>query len=212
MISSRNNAVVRGLIVLSIAFTFLSHSVSAQQRTRRGFYLSTALGPVFGVINGSDNQGNYVKFEGTGFQLDMQIGGAIKENLIIHGNLGIKIIVNPTINSFNASDDFSISETMIGAGLTRYLSRNIFLTGNIGIGDFSLADNMNSVSTDSGFSFQLKAGKEWWVAKKLALGLVFSYGRTKLTSSPGAGIEEEWNSNRYGVMLNVSFVSNTTPK
>src|SRR5690242_21822057 len=103
--------IIVGTLLLCVCF-----NAQTQERTRRGFYLSSSMGPVFGVINGSDNQGHYLKIEGTGFEFDAQIGGAVKENLLIHGTLGVKAIFNPTINSTKVSD-ISISESILGVGV-----------------------------------------------------------------------------------------------
>jgi hypothetical protein len=51
-----------------------------------GFYLSMSVGPLFGSVN--DDLGNYtMDMSGTGAQFDFKIGGAIKENLILHATL-----------------------------------------------------------------------------------------------------------------------------
>ena len=71
---------------------------------------------------------------------------------------------------------------MIGGGITYYIMpSNIFLQGSLGIGNFNLIDNdkKTSVSTDRGFSMQLKVGKEWWISKRWRLGVALTYGKTK---------------------------------
>ncbi len=102
----------------------------------------------------------------------------------------------------------SLGEAMIGGGITYYIMpSNIFLSGSLGIGGFTLIedDNNTNVSTDNGFSMQLKVGKEWWVSKKWGLGVALTYGKTKLTNKPGGSVEERMNSNNLGILFNATL-------
>jgi hypothetical protein len=174
------------------------------QREHHGFYLSLAAGPAWGTVNGSDNQGNSLDVEGAGAELDLQLGGTIIPGLILHGTITAKSVVGPTINGVSVSKDYSLSETMLGVGVTHYTPKNIFFTGNFGVGSFAFADAKTSTSTDNGFSFLLKAGKEWWLSKKIGLGAAFTYGGTSLTNTEG-NITEKWKSNRLGVVLQLTI-------
>jgi hypothetical protein len=70
-----------------------------------------------------------------------------------------------------------------------------------------LTDSNNDISfsTDRGFSMQLKAGKEWWISKRWGLGVALTYGKTKLTNTPGGGVEELMNSNNFGILFNATL-------
>jgi len=83
---------------------------------------------------------------------------------------------------------------------------NFLISGSIGLGSYSLDDQDHNlkVSTQSGFAFQVKIGKEWWVSSKWGLGVGLTYGKTTLTNSAG-GITEDMDSNRIGVLFNASF-------
>jgi len=101
----------------------------------------------------------------------------------------------------------TVGEAMFGGGLTYYIMpQNIFLSGSLGIGNFTMMDQKNdqTTSTQRGFSMQLKAGKEWWVSKKWGLGLSVTYGTTSLTNNSG-GISEKLNSNRFGILFNATL-------
>ena len=197
-------------------------SLSAQDakvaiHQHKGFYLSLGAGPVFGKVTDdvSGSGGSYsLDMSGTGAVFDFKIGGAIKENLILHATIISNTMAGPTITSSNSSsikanDNLNVGEAMFGAGLTYYLMPvNVFFSGSLGIGNFSIMDNTNSannVSTQRGFSMQLKVGKEWWVSKKWGLGVGFTYGKTSLTNEPGGGISEKMNSNRFGIVFNASL-------
>ena len=182
-------------------------------RGHQGFYLSMGLGPVFGKI--TDDLGTYIMdMSGTGAVFDFKIGGAIKENLILHATLISNTLSGPTIttsdnSNIKANDNLTVGEAMFGAGVTYYvMPQNILLSGTLGIGNFSIMDNTNSandVSTQTGFSMQLKVGKEWKISKKWGLGAAFTYGKTHLTNKPGGGVVEKMDSNRFGILFNASL-------
>lgn len=163
------------------------------------------LGSVSGTINGSDNTGNRLLIDGPALGFDFQIGGPIGADLLLHGTISIKSISGPIINGTKVPNNYTFDEGMIGAGLTKYLNHNFFLTGNVGLGNYSLSENSRSSSSatttsDRGLSYQVKAGKEWWISGKWALGLAFTYSSTSVNSQSGT-VSEHWNSNRYGIML-----------
>lgn len=177
-----------------------------------GFALSMSLGPVFGTV--SDDFGtNYMELSGTGALFDFKIGGAIKENLILHATILSSSVPGPTITfsgnqSAVAPDNVSLGEAMIGAGLTWYIMpTNFFFSGSAGIGNFSILDTKTNSNdaTQRGFSMQIKVGKEWWVSKNWALGIGVTYGKTHLTNEPGGGIIEKMDSNRFGILFNTTF-------
>ena len=89
-----------------------------------------------------------------------------------------------------------------------FRSSNIFLSGTGGLGNFSIIDSddsKNNVSTQHGFSMQLKIGKEWWISKNWGFGVGLTYGKTNLTNRPSEGIVEKMDSNRFGILFNTTF-------
>lgn len=187
----------------------VSIAAQAQERTHHGLYLSMGLGSVSGSIYGNDNSGKTITVDGPAIGFDFQMGGRIAENLMLHGTISVKSISGPTINSIKVPDNYSFGEAMIGGGLTKYFNHDFFFTGNIGAGNYSFSTTSSSetFSTSKGLSYQFKAGKEWWISKKWALGLSFSYSNTSLTDHSGGG-NEQWNSNRYGILLTGSHFKN----
>ncbi len=180
--------------------------VTPKEIVRKGFYFSLAAGPVFGTIRSIDNLGSKIHIEGDGVNLEVQTGGAIKENLFLHATLTTKIIGAPAITGSKLNTTSSFSETLTGIGLTRYFHNNTFISGNMGLGKFSWTDmNQNFFHTDPGFSFQVKAGKEFWVSQKCLLGLSASYSRTALHNNTSSEhLSEKWRSSRFGFMINMS--------
>lgn len=189
-----------GIMLLIYHVGGAQDSSFVQGRTHKGFYLTIGLGPEFGNIKAYDNLGNRLEFQGTAYSLDFQIGGTLLDNLILHATVQMKSIFGPTINNVKYNDDYSADEFMMGAGLTYYFKNNYFVTGSLGSGNFSFVDeNLNyTLDTDEGFSFQIKAGCEWWVSPRWALGFTLEYGGTSVEDKYPDGTREEWNSYRYG--------------
>lgn len=208
-------AVITGFLIAIISICnaqTIGYIQEPGYRQHTGFYLSLSVGPNFPSIN-SEVLGAYsVNFSGTGAQFDFKIGGAVKENLILHATLISNAMSGPKVSwegiSEKTSNDLSIGEAMFGGGLTYYIMpSNFFLSGSLGLGNFTVMEvnNANSISTNRGFSMQLKIGKEWWVSKRWGLGIAATYGKTKLTNSPGGGIEELMNSNNLGILFNATL-------
>ena len=104
-------------------------------------------------------------------------------------------------------DDISVNELMFGAGVTYYyMPVNLFASASAGIGRFTISNNDNDTrtKTQSGFSFQLIVGKEWWVSNKWGLGAGISYSKTHLTNNVGTSVEI-LDSNRFSIILSATF-------
>lgn len=207
-----------------------NHHLKAQENAQRprgyhqhdGFYLSYNWGPVFGNVMGKVKSYNgsipyTANFLGTGGMMDFKIGWAIKNNMILHTTFILNKVPAPEIittvgnNSTSKSmpDKFEVDESMFGVGMTYYIMPyNIFLSGSIGRGKFKISGSENKDDdgdTNSGFSMQLKIGKEWWILKNWGAGLGLTYGKTNLTHQPPIGFAEKLDSNRFGILLNTTF-------
>ncbi len=186
----------------------------------KGFLLSLSAGPIWGATNvtGVDPQyGSFsMDFTGTGALLDFKVGFAIMDNLFVHlTDIGAavaspKVTVNGQNASMQATQNVSVSEGMIGGGFTYYvMPSNIFFAGTIGSGYFTFTDNSSGPSNQSfntfrGFSYQIKAGKEWFVSRKWGIGAALSYLATSVDNSQN-GIPENWTSGRFSIVFNATL-------
>lgn len=222
---------MKRLLILCLVLCVI-HSVHSQENIQRpkgyhqhkGFYLNMNMGPVFGNVIKTDNPYGYnaptYNFNGNGTLSDIKIGVAIYENVILHITSLMNLLSGPTLTTtsspsdFNPTvrkmpDSFSVNESMVGFGFTRYLMpANFYFSGSVGTGFFTTVDPSKSpsrISSDPGFSMQVKAGREWWIAKNWALGLGVSYGKTKLRNLPPNEDAQLFNSNRIGITLNATF-------
>lgn len=199
------------LTVLTINGQDYQSANSIDFQKHKGFYLSFAGGVNFANISTKVVNVYDLTFKGSGVTSDLKIGGAIKENLLLHATITSKSMSGPVVSSGgksdNTSNNLSLGEAMIGIGLTYYTPTNFLLSGSVGIGNFTLIDlDYNSrVSTDRGFSMQLKLGKEWWISKRWGLGVAVSYSKSKLTNTLGGSIEELIDSNNFGIVFNATL-------
>ena len=213
------NYVKRIILISFISFFWMqAYSQSFQLpkqysgRNHRGFYLSLAPGANLTNVKMKDNDGSTTS-KGLGGGWDIKIGGTIKENLILHATILTHSVFEPKIydssNGLNGTtaDKIDLFEAMIGAGMTYYTPRNYLLSTSIGLGGFTLTDEKKDEdsSSDKGFSFQLKAGKEWWISPKWGIGLAVYYHNTNVLNQKGKADEERIKSNNFGIVLNATL-------
>jgi hypothetical protein len=162
----------------------VAQNVPSGFHTHDGFYLSLAGGPAFGTIT-LNATGVFFKkqeYSGTGFQFDFKIGGVISEeaNLILSFDMMGRAISGPTITQDGASgtttSDITASDVMYGVGITKYfMPSNIFISATVGVGSFAVGNTNAQAKSQSGFGFQLKGGKEWWVSDNWGLGVAAGF-------------------------------------
>lgn len=181
-------------------------------RNHSGFYLSLAPGANFTNVKMEDNDGSTTS-KGLGAGWDIKIGGTLKENLILHATILMHSVYEPKIydssNGLNGAtaDKIDLFEAMVGAGMTYYTYGNFLLSTSIGLGGFTITDEKKDEdsSSDKGFSFQLKAGKEWWISPRWGIGLAVYYHNTNLLNQKGTVDEERIKSNNFGLVLNATL-------
>jgi hypothetical protein len=193
------------LILLITGFSF------AQPRTHSGLYMSLQFGPESGWADGSTNRGYSIKVTGPAYGIDFQAGGALAERTLIHGNISFRSAYNPkvqinTLNRPAVETERTLDELVIGAGITRYFKRNYFLSGVVG--GARITQELEAVDlsgkTDTRYSWQIKFGKEWWVASHWLLGAALEYSGT-LADYADDWIEVEWLTYRYGFRITATF-------
>lgn len=195
---------------------FAAAAQQKQQLYRNGFYLGMGMGLVANGVDGSTNQGDTFKVRGTTLGFDAQIGYAISPKIMLHVTIQVKSIFRPKINSVKLDDRYAFTESFLGPGITAYTNNNFFATVNAGIANYMFTredeDPRKSfkATTDYGFSFNIKAGKEWPISPKWALGAAAFFSRTALTSQDDRlTITDKWNSTRFGILFHATFCKTT---
>ncbi|GEM_PF-237111 len=210
-------------VLTTIYILFLCASIFSQNITlpkkysghkHRGFFLSMALGVNHTNVESDAKYYGISTFTGVGGAFDLKIGGTLTENLILHATILSHGVTGPKVDSNSwgidntkTDNSISLSEGMLGAGLTYYTPDNLFFSTSIGMGNFVLENEKEdiSISTDWGFSMQLKAGKEWWVGKKWGIGVAAYYHHTNGINQEGNMAEEKLTSHNFGVVFNATL-------
>lgn len=143
-----------------------------------GFYFSTDVGPAYGQyrFSGPRDSG---EASGGAASVDLRFGYALTRQLVLSGDLtGTASVKNPDTTldgrTVYARSDFYFGTSAVGVGLTWYFADNLLVGANLGAGKVILHYNNSNLNIDSntGFSSQLRFGKEWWVGEHWALGVV----------------------------------------
>lgn len=199
-----------------IVFLFLNSNAQDEEVRGHyksdGLYLSMALGGGYLSINNDITNGPYnnMKMKGPGMAFDFKLGGAVKDNLILHADI-------MTVNSSSAdvtadgeelgtiSGDNSVGVMMFGAGTTYYfMPQNVFISGTLGIGGFTITSGENTSSTQKGFGLFVKLGKEWWISKNWDLGLSAGFNYTNVNNKAD-DMTEKLSGTSFGLCVNATF-------
>jgi len=181
-----------------------------------GFYLSLTGGPAFGKITVEAANASFKKIEmsGAGFQFDFKIGGVISEenNLILSFDVISRAISGPTMtvdgNSANTNTDVTAGDVIYGVGITKYfMPDNIFINATVGLAKFTMQYNNAQSTSESGFGFQIKGGKEWWVSDNWALGVAggLAYISANDKTVSGSNYSGKLSTTKFFVVFNTTF-------
>jgi hypothetical protein len=156
-----------------------------------------------------------VKTRGLAGAFEVAIGGAVVENLILHGNLSVAVMDSrKRVDGVEQGDDDQLTSTAVlfGGGATYYfMPHNLYLTLVLGTAamvedryDGGIAGYESSIESGAGFGTTLSIGKEWWVGRSGQWGLgVDITGGFYAAPVEIAGTE----STMLGNAVSVSFVS-----
>ena len=187
-------------------FSFFCTDAKAEGHKHEGFFLRLA--PGVGVMNSSEDVGSgSMKSSGTSGLFNLGIGGAIRENLILHFDASAASVNDPKVklNGATATANGDLSTTLMGIGLTNYFDSNIYLTGAVGIAKTKFETNGNTYETDSGYGVNLMVGKEWMVSEKWGLGLAAQFLYTSCPDDLGNGKKTDFNTTSFGVLFSATY-------
>ncbi|MGA1795610.1 MAG: hypothetical protein ACMUIL_07100 [bacterium] len=169
------------IAVYLITMAYGTFSYAYGLREHKGFYLRMQLGIADTKSKGTGySDGTEMEVSGNGSAFRLDIGGAIKENLIIFGTLGGISISDPDIElngvKYSTFDTTSrISD--FGIGITYYfMPTNVYIGGSLNLAKDTIEFNSYEGTSDTGYGLYLNMGKEWWVSDNWGLGLaIFGY-------------------------------------
>jgi hypothetical protein len=151
-----------------------------------------------------------VKIDGIASQFSIGIGGAVRENLILAGQMWLATASDPDVESAGASGTLDGSANLVGFGpnLTYYvMPANVYFSATPSLTRLTLADpDGNGGSTELGFGLRLAVGKEWFVGDNFGLGVNLQYAfASNKDKDDGSGDPPTWTSPWYGIGFSMTF-------
>jgi hypothetical protein len=151
--------------------------VEPDRHSHRGFYVGLKLGGGYRAFTGggySDAAIEDWSMKGGGLAVDVSIGGAVVENLIIHGDLVSSLATNPTLEAGDRSmDTEETTARMIGfgAGVTYFIMPlNVYVAGSLLASSVNVEYKGEQIADSAlGFGGTIQAGKQFWIGPEWAI-------------------------------------------
>jgi hypothetical protein len=145
------------------------------QHGHTGFYARVFLGPAY-VSSTGTFEGLDFEIAGGGVALGLAAGYAVRPDLIVYGELFQDVAFGPTVTIDGQADDFddtSAGVVGVGAGAAYwFMPINAYVAGTLSFSQLTAQrDGVVFGETDVGPGVSLTAGKEWWVARDVGLGV-----------------------------------------
>ncbi len=178
-----------------------------------GFFLRMLYGLGYAELVEKDVLGSDMTISGAAQALRFQIGGTVAENLIVYGEFGGVMQIEPDIEWMGQSastSDVTVSVFDLGGGITYYLMpSNFYFSFSLLASQAEIENSGSKGTSEYGFGFNAMVGKEWWVDAQWALG-VSAYGYYSTMKDKGTieGINYEYDINNFSVGLLFSVTYN----
>jgi hypothetical protein len=177
-----------------------------------GFFLRMLYGFGYAELVEKDVLGSDMKYSGSAQDLRFQIGGTVAENLILFGEFGGVMQIDPQFEWMEFSgtaNDVTVSVFDFGAGITYYLMpSNIYISFSLLTSQATFEFEGNTGKSQYGFGINGMFGKEWWVGDQWALGFaLYGYYSTMKDEGTIQGINYSSDINNFsvGVMFSVTY-------
>ena len=207
------NRLTRGmcstLLMLSLTLVTASAARAGAPRTHDGYFFRFSIGG--GTANESIEPGGGVpKFElsGTAIDLDLAIGGMVKENLALHATVFGWSVTDPKAEQSPFPSQTLSGTTILsayGVGATYYLMpANVYFTGSVGMGKvkFDFPSLLVGDETDYGLALTAGLGKEWWLGESFGLGVS---GHVTYNSAKDSTLPENWSGTAFGLRASLTY-------
>ena len=189
-----------------VSFSVFSGEAKAEGHKHEGLFVRLA--PGVGVMNSTEDIGTgTIKSSGTSGLFNFGVGGAIKEDLILHLDISAASVTDPEIklNGSTSTANGDLSTTLMGIGVTRYFDSNVYLTGAIGVAKTKFETGGKIYETDNGYGINLMVGKEWMVSDKWGLGIAAQFLYTSCPDDLGGGKKTDFNTSSFGVLFSATY-------
>jgi hypothetical protein len=205
--------IIIGLLVTSVAIPALAEAAPRRyyrheerryevyDTTHRGLFVRGALGA--GGFRADDDLNDATLSGGAGmFSIDL--GGALAQDLALHGRFALNSVFEPTVTS-DGEDlgdlaDTSLTFSLLGVGLTYYTPANLYLTGVVGLSRASFQLDGVEYDAMTGAGLMAELGYEWQLGNNFGLGVG---GRLELHGVQGDG--ETLSTASLGVLVSMTY-------
>jgi len=150
--------------------------------THDGLFANASMGLGYASFENADGE-EALSADGFGMKLHGKLGFYVTQDLALHANIGYVMHSNFQearygLATYVDHDFYVLSSVYLGAGLTYYVPgwNNVFLSGSVGGTGYNL--NCHKYSGNTGlkaFSFDIEAGKDWWMNEYFALGVSLTF-------------------------------------
>lgn len=184
-------------------------------KTHDGFFFNATMGLGYSSFSDDmDHGAATLDCQGAAYAASLKLGGTVYPNLILHFTMqGFTLF--PDLEKKNkygqketlTHDGFKLF--MMGGGLTYYFlgEQNLYVSASAGINDVSLELNAMDYkfeNLDTGFSFMISIGKEWWINDEWGLGVSLTYNHYS-ASGDYRGEENKASANSFAVEATITF-------
>ena len=214
--------IILAIVAISIAFSgvaaaddttlHLEMDKAPGAETHDGFFLRMSAGLGGSNITAEPENGGDREISGAGGSFELSIGGALTENVILHGTLAGAGIGEPNFHgngdAFQGEYD-DVSLGFVGIGATYYIMpANVYISSSIGASSISLEGNdqdRDREMDDNGVGLILQVGKEWWVSDNWGIGVAAQTHLGGLQVDDAAAGEVEWGYFNYGLLFSATY-------
>lgn len=164
----------------------------------------------------AESSGEKISIEGNGPGLRLALGGAVRENFILFGELTVISAVEPDFEgtgiSTTALTGTSTDFVGVGGGVAYYIMpANVLLSGSLLFSGVQLSETEGDDSielTEMGPGLNLTVGKEWWVSNEWGLGVAAQLLLARLPSSTQLFAPEArptWQANALTIAFSATY-------
>lgn len=153
-----------------------------------GFYVRFLFGPSYGSSDIRNFQGENLTVKGGGASLNVQLGYAVLENLVIFWENGSSAFVDAEVEwgdyaLIGSQKENDMVFTTMGIGVNWYfMPYNFYIASSLSYGETQFDGDLLDGSSNGGLYLSFWVGKEWWVSANWGLGLAWyvMYGHDKV--------------------------------
>jgi hypothetical protein len=209
------NKILTAIIILS-GITFGQGGAQGLGQTgiheHDSFFLRMMYGFGYAELVEKDVLGSDLKYSGFSQDLRFQIGGTVAENLILFGEFGGVMQIDPQFEYMGVTGkatDVTVSVFDFGGGITYYwMPSNIYISLSLLSSQATFEFQGTTGESQYGFGFNGMVGKEWWVGEQWGLGVaLYGYFSTMKDDGTINGVNYSSDINNFsvGVMFSATY-------